>query len=150
MAHPWKSMFLDLQQQIDEMFEELVYRPWAIAGPKAWQPPLDVLESANAYLVVIDLPGVAPEEVRIHASERTLTISGQRPASLGELAVCQKSERLCGTFQRSVEFRQPVDPEKVHAECRHGIYSIRLPKKLPSQGQPQELNLGTVVQVVIS
>jgi HSP20 family protein len=125
----WKTVFLDIHRQIDEMFEELIYRPWPRVGPKVWQPPLDILETPEAYLVVIDIPGVVPEDVHVLAGERTLTISGERPPSLSEEVVCRRSERQGGSFQRTVDFLQAVNPDKVQAEYRHGVYRIRVPKK---------------------
>ncbi len=56
------TAFLDLQRQVDEMFEELFYRPWANSGRTGWRLPLDLHETADAYLVEIDLPGIAPEK----------------------------------------------------------------------------------------
>jgi HSP20 family protein len=151
---PWKAVFVDLERQVDELFEELIYRPWAINAGHAWQPPLDLLETPDAYLVLIDLPEVAPEAVQLRASERNLAISGQRPAS-SEECVCHRSERKCGTFHRSVSFPHPIDPNNVQAECRHGTYRIRLPKKRPSPGQVHgstsgQDNLGSVIQVIVS
>ena len=60
------------------MFEELVYRPWAITARPGWRPPLDLHETADAYLVIIDVPEVPPEDVRIVVSERDLIITGRR------------------------------------------------------------------------
>ena len=77
MIRPWESAFLDLHQQVDEMFEELVYRPWAISGRSGWRPPLDLHETTDAYLVVIDLPDVVPEDLRILIGERDLVVSGR-------------------------------------------------------------------------
>ena len=150
MVRLWKTVFLDIHRQLDEMFEELIYRPWPTVGPKAWQPPLDILETPVAYVVVIDIPGVVPEEVHVLARERTLTISGQRSPSLSEEMVCRRSERQGGSFQRAVDFPQAIDPEKVQAEYRHGVYRIHVPKKGPAQASAQEHNPSSVIRVVLS
>ncbi len=134
---PWEFALLDLHRQVDEMFEELVYRPWAISGTPAWRPPLDLHETADAYLVVIDLPDVAPEEVRITVGERDLVVAGQRQVSSPEGALSQRCERPCGAFERTLNLSQAVVPQQARAEYRHGTCRVHLPKKHPP-GQAAE------------
>ena len=137
MLRPWESAFLDLHRHVDELFEELVYRPWAISGRSGWRPSLDIHETADAYIVVIDLPGVAPEEVRILVSERNLVVDGKRQAAPLSGVLFQRCERPCGAFERTLTLPQPVDPQQARAEYRHGTCRIHLPKKQPS-GQAAE------------
>jgi len=129
LVRPWDTAFLDLQRQVDEMFEELIYRPWAISGRHRWRPPLDLHETTDAYLVDIDLPGVAPEEVQVLVNERNLTVTGQRQTVSPEGVLFQQCERQCGTFHRAVNLPQAVDPQQARAEYRHGTCRIYLPKK---------------------
>lgn len=129
MPRSWDVAFLDLQRQVDDMFEELIYRPWSISGRPAWRPPLDLHETPEAYLVEIDIPGVPPDEVRILVNEQTLSIAGQRRATPPEGLLFQQCERHCGEFQRVLNFPKPLDPQRAHAEYRHGTCRIYLPKK---------------------
>jgi hypothetical protein len=41
--------YLDFQRQLDEAFEELIYRRWPIPNPAEWQPRLDLHETRDAY-----------------------------------------------------------------------------------------------------
>jgi HSP20 family protein len=139
----WDAAFLDLQRQVDEMFEELIYRPWAIPGRAGWRPPLDLHETPDAYLVEIDLPGVAPEQVRVLVSERDLAVTAQRQAAAPDGVLSQQCERPCGTFQRVVNLPRAVDPQQVRAEYRDGICRIYLPKKRqPPSPQPSPPGVG--------
>jgi HSP20 family protein len=117
---------------VDELFEELVYRPWAISGRPGWRPPLDLHETADAYLVVIDLPDVAPEEVRVVVGERDLVVAGLRQSAPPEGVLSQRCERPCGPFERTVNFPQAVDARQARAEYRRGTCHIHLPKKRPA------------------
>lgn len=155
MSRPSKAEFLDLHRQVDELFEELIFRPWAISGRMEWRPAMDLHETADAYFVDIDLPGVAPEEVRILVNERNLVVKGQRAATSLENVLLEHCERQCGAFHRSLSLAQPVDPEKARAECRHGTYRIYLPKKVQPAKQTEETALQTegahyVIQVTVS
>jgi HSP20 family protein len=135
----WQSAFFDLHRHVDELFDELVYRPWAISGRPVWRPPLDLHETPDAYLVVIDLPDVAPEEVRIVVGERDLVVAGQRQIVPPEPVLLQRCERMGGAFERTLSFPEAVDPQKAGAEYRHGTCRIHLPKERQdgqAEGQP--------------
>ncbi len=153
MADSWKAAFLDFHRHVNEMFEELIYRRWAIPGRVAWSPPLDLHELPDAYLVEIDLPGVPPKDVRILANERNLTITGERQPTRSEGSLMNRCERQSGAFHRSLSFTQSVEPEKAQAECRFGTYRIRLPKKRQEeQAKDASLAMATshyVIQVTV-
>jgi HSP20 family protein len=130
----------DLHRQVDELFEKLVYRPWAISARSGWRPPLDLHETADAYLVVIDLPDVNPEEVHVFVGERELVVSGQRLTADSAGTLLQRCERPCGPFERTLSLPQAVDPGQARAEFRHGTCRIRLPKKVrPGRAAPAVL-----------
>jgi HSP20 family protein len=134
LLRSFDTAFLDLQRQVDEMFEELIYRPWAISGRAGWRPPLDLHETSEAYIVEIDLPGVTPEEVRVLVSEHNLIVTGRRQANPPDGVLFQQCERRCGPLQRALNLPRAVDPQQTRAEYRHGTCRIYLPKKR----QPEE------------
>lgn len=129
MFRAWKGAFGDLQHQVDQIFEDLIYRPWSIAGPREWRPAMDLHETPDAYQLDIDLPGVPPDQVRILVREGELLVEGRRPETRVEDIVFNRCERPCGEFRRAWKLPQAVDPARAKAECFHGTYRIRLPKK---------------------
>src|SRR5438270_12136110 len=69
-------------------------------------PVLDVRETEDDYLVMVDLPGVKSEDVSIEVSEQALTISGSRvPVETGEV---QLVERPYGSFVRTLTLPKGV------------------------------------------
>lgn len=147
MIHPWKSAFLDLQRQVDEMFQELIFRPWSISAGAAWQPLLDFHETATAYVIEVDLPGVPPEAVHLVVSERSLTLAGQRQLVEPVQSLCNRCERPRGLFHRAVDLPQPIDPDKGRAEYKLGTCRIVLPKKVAEA--PGGTPTTTVIQVTV-
>jgi len=111
VLRPAQAVFVDLQRQIDEMFYELIYRPWSIAGRSPWRPPLDLHETADAYLVEIDLPGVPPDRVTIHLTENELTVAGERPDGPTGETLRRQCERPRGPFRRSLRLSLPIARE---------------------------------------
>jgi HSP20 family protein len=121
--------FFDVERQLDDAFEKLISRRWAVPNPAEWRPRLDVHETRDVYLIEVDLPGVPPERIEIQVTESGLTIAGTRPSTHLEGGVISHRERESGSFRRSVTLSQPVAPDRVESEYRHGIYQIRLFKK---------------------
>jgi HSP20 family protein len=149
------GFFLDVQRQLDEAFEKLIYRRWAVPNPAEWRPRLDLHESRDAYYIEVDLPGVPPERVEIRVTEGGLTIAGTRPATSLEGALLSHSERECGSFRRSLTLPQAVVPERVQAEYRHGTCRIRLFKKRQAEppgpdSTPAEPEAGRVIRITIA
>lgn len=136
MTFRWQTAFLDLHRQVDELFEKLVFRPWAISVPVSWRPPLDIHETADAFIVLIDLPGVPPEEVRLLVSEQVLVIAGERHILPVEGSLGSRCERVGGSFERVLELPAPVDRDRAEAAWRHGTFCIQLPRLHPASWAP--------------
>lgn len=71
------------------------------ARAPAWEPPVDVLETHDALLVLAALPGVDPERIQITIDNGVLTIAGERvrPPEL-DVAVIHRLELPQGRFER--------------------------------------------------
>jgi HSP20 family protein len=107
-----------------------------------WMPPIDIYEADNAFVVEADLPGVHQENVDIQFDRNTLTISGTRAATLpsketsAQLRVFS-SERVSGTFSRSIRLPEHVDAERIAATFAAGVLKVTVPKS--SQAVPRKI-----------
>ena len=63
-------------RDIDELFGRFFGRQEPLAG--TWAPRIEAYRKDNEYIVRLDLPGVDPKEVEIHAEGNLLTIKGER------------------------------------------------------------------------
>lgn len=70
----------------------------------AWEPPVDIFETEVGLVVLVALPGVPPEEVRLEMEGGVLRVTGMRtlPALLRE-ATIQRLEIPHGRFERRIE-----------------------------------------------
>lgn len=93
-------------------------------------PPLDAIESENAYTVTVDLPGIARENIKINFDRGVLSVTGTRagPAESENGARFYVRERPLGTFSRSLRFARDVDGEKIAATLDNGVLTIAIPK----------------------
>lgn len=101
-------------------------------GPQGWTPAMDLCETAQAYVLTAELPGVPRDQVRIDIRDGKLTLLGRREARVS----CEQYhqvERGHGEFCRSVMLPLAVDTANVTAEMRDGVLTITVPK-LPDPG----------------
>lgn len=114
---------------IEQAFAQLIHEPW---GKQASMPAplLDVFESEDAYVVAIELPGVSPDAIDLHAEGQRLVISGHRAElSLEEFGPAVNVERTWGRFSRSIQFERPVDLQRIEHRLDHGVLYVRVPKR---------------------
>jgi HSP20 family protein len=102
-------------------------------------PAAEVHETAQAYAVVLELPGVDREAIDVKATDRTLLISAERRSRpqpgvtdtaevQPEVAAPLLSEFRYGTWSRSFRFSQPIEREQLQAVYRDGLLTVTLPK----------------------
>ncbi len=96
----------------------------------AWQPPLDVCETADAYLIQIEVPGVPTTAVDVNLVDNVLTISGEkrRPYEANSTRM-HRLERGYGAFERKVQLPDDIDPEEVEATLKEGVLTLRVAKR---------------------
>jgi HSP20 family protein len=98
------------------------------AAPAGWTPPMDLYETSDEYVVVIELPGIARADVEIELVDGRLTVRGRRPARDPDPAHYHQVERGHGPFARAVALPEPVRADAVRADLRDGVLTITLPK----------------------
>ena len=100
----------------------------------AWAPAIDVYETATAYVVTAEVPGVSRDEIDLAFEESHLTLRGQRAdrraATTG--VHFHQIERSHGSFARTFEFPGRIDVERVTADLKDGVLTITLPKAPPA------------------
>lgn len=112
------------------LFEDAVTR--LMSEPRTarpWSPAVDILESENELMVKADLPDVKENDIDVQVERQTLTIRGERKFEKDENAGFHRIERSYGSFLRSFAVPSTVETEKVAAEYKNGVLTVRLPKK---------------------
>ncbi len=110
---------LAVRDSIEELLERRV--PTDGTTPKA-----ELRDLGDAYRLVIEVPGVAQEDLEIAVQGRELVVAGHRDSEPhGELVF---SERPRGPFQRTVTLPGDVDPEHTTAQLVAGLLILRFPK----------------------
>jgi|SRR5215207_2775091 HSP20 family protein len=84
-------------RDIDDLFGRFFGGPEASLG--SWMPRIETYRKDNDYVVRLDLPGVDPKDVQIHAEGNVLSISGERRT---EEKGQDYQETSYGKFERTV------------------------------------------------
>lgn len=99
----------------------------ATGNPQGWVPAVDLCETAEAFVVTAELPGIPRDHVRIDVHDGRLTIQGRRDARVS----CEQYhqvERGHGEFARSFALPVGVDVTRISADLRDGVLTILVPK----------------------
>ena len=97
-------------------------------GPAGWNPPVDLLETPDSYVITAEVPGLARENVEIHMHDGRLTLSGTRRERGSPCERYHRVERGHGSFSRTFQLPIPVDAESIVADLRDGVLRVTCPK----------------------
>lgn len=94
-------------------------------------PPVDIVETKDAYELRAELPGFAPDHVNIEVDKGVLSITGERSfEDEKEGESYRRVERSYGRFSRSFSLPDTVDAESISADMEHGVLAVKLPKRV--------------------
>lgn len=93
-----------------------------------YTPRVDVLENEDQFVLFADLPGVKPDSLNLTFENGELTVHGrcEQRAYTGAWVF---AEYGVGDFYRTFTLGEQIDPERIAAELKNGVLTVRLPKK---------------------
>jgi len=103
-------------------------------------PLADIKEDKNNYFVMLDLPGISKDEVKVAYNNGQLSVSGERKQEKETMdSKFQRVERVFGRYYRSFTLPQKVKEDKIEAEFKDGQLKITVPKA--EEAKPKELEI---------
>ena len=120
--HPW-TFINRFNRDLDGLLA-------ANAGVSAYNPPVDVREEADRFVVEADLPGIAPSAIEITADKGVLTIKGERQRQTRSTTPgFERIERAAGQFTRRFTLPDNAVPQQIKARFNHGVLEVSIPKQ---------------------
>jgi HSP20 family protein len=102
-------------------------KPERTRGGVTYTPRCDIGETEDELVLYADLPGVKPDGVDVRFENGSLEIHGKcEPRQAGEDYLL--SEYGVGDYYRAFTINEAVDADKIAAELKHGVLTVRLPK----------------------
>ncbi len=117
-----------LRREIEDVFRRLSAVS-ADAGLGEWTPSVDVYEADGRFVLVMEVPGLGPESLRVAYADHQLRVSGERrhrrpPGAVGFLCL----ERPQGRFNRVIPVEEALDVSRADARLTRGLLIIEIPR----------------------
>ena len=140
---------MSLRQQVDRLFDQFLDEGWirpshgmyGIWDSPLWKargidmsrlmesPRADMSESADAYEVSVELPGMSEKDIEVTVRDNLISLKGEKKS---ERETKEKdyhiAERSYGSVRRSFSMPADVDTNKVSATFSKGVLKMHLPK----------------------
>jgi HSP20 family protein len=91
-------------------------------------PPVNVFSEGEDFVVVAELPGVKKQDLDVQVRGDTLRIKGKKTVVDEAHASVHRRERSAGEFDRTVTLPAQLNADKVAADYRDGVLTVRLPR----------------------
>jgi HSP20 family protein len=98
--------------------------------------PADVKEYPNAYVFIIDMPGLKSGDIKVQVEDdNILVISGERKREEEEKegAKYVRMERRVGKFMRKFGLPENANTNAISAVCQDGVLTVTVQKLPPPE-----------------
>ena len=120
---------ITMQDELSRFVDGIFTRTPSRSELTPFVPVVDIEETAEAFVLRADLPGVPQKDVKVSLIGDTLTIRGSRSVESEQKdRKLLRVERRTGQFERSFTLGTPVRADAVKASYRDGVLEIHVPK----------------------
>jgi HSP20 family molecular chaperone IbpA len=100
---------------------------------RVWRPLADIVETKEGVTLMLELPGVAAEDVDVALEKRVLTIRAKSSVASPDKLRLVHAEYEAGDYERAFTLSDDFDAEKIEAELKNGVLTLHLPRAEASQ-----------------
>lgn len=138
-ANPIATLQRDMNRVFESFWNRLGDLDWPWGGGDAKS---DVVETADAVEVSIELPGMEMKDIEVSVTDDMLTVKGEKKVERQEEKKgYYLSERSYGAIYRTIPLPPGVDGEKAEASFRNGVLTIRLPQTPEAQAKVKRIEV---------
>ncbi|WP_158551453.1 Hsp20/alpha crystallin family protein [Rhodohalobacter sp. SW132] len=122
-----------LRREMDHFFDDLVPFSWSREqNEKAlgtWAPSADITENEKRYEIMMDIPGMDKNDIKVNIQDDRVTITGERKTEeKEENDDFIRQERYYGSFFRSFKLPEKVKDDDIKATFKDGVLKVVIPK----------------------
>jgi len=108
-------------------------------------PAVDLTDTEKAYELTAELPGMDEKNIEVRVANGILSIRGVKQEDKEEKKKDYYiRERNFGSFERSFQVPDGVDPDKIEASFKKGVLTVTLPKKPEIQKAAKKIDVKAV------
>jgi HSP20 family protein len=130
--------FKELERQMGRMLRSSsLSRMTPMSSSQGWQPAVDVYETTDNIIILMDTAGIDMNNLAITAENKRIVVEGRRNLpKRGNVCCIHQLEIEMGYFKRLITFPVTVKFDQPAFTCKNGILEIRLPKETKSCSAP--------------
>jgi HSP20 family protein len=127
-----------LQREVNQLFERLAaFERSERHSAGEWCPSVDVYECRDRLVVAAEVPGLAPDSLKVVCRDHELVIAGERrerrPAGAVAAFLCM--ERPQGRFVRRIPVDGALNLSEAEARLAGGVLTITIPRLKDRRGR---------------
>jgi HSP20 family protein len=101
-------------------------------------PEVNIVETAQGYVLEAEMPGVTKDGVEISLENNVLTLVGRRAPAPAGTSLYRESQPA--DFRRAFELDPSIESGKISARVEQGILILNLPKA--EKVKPRKITVG--------
>lgn len=111
----------------------------ATAAGKHYVPYTDIYETPDALILIVDMPGLAREQVEVTLDKDQLTIQGKIDHTRYDGLRPLYTEYNVGHFTRTFSLSRRIDREGISADMQDGVLTLQLP--VAAEAKPRRIDV---------
>ena len=124
-----RQVFAPLQREFNRFFDELG-EGFSAFTDTDFAPRMDVAETDKGLKVILEVPGLTRDQIKVTAEDDVLTVSGEKSETSEKTEGAMRlTERSFGRFSRSIYLPRSADGSKIDATMKNGVLTIAIPKR---------------------
>lgn len=122
-----------LRREMDHFFDDLVPFSWnrdqSDETLRTWMPSADITEDEKEYQILMDIPGMDKNDIKINIQDGRVSVTGERKTEeKKEKADYVRQERYYGSFFRSFKLPDKIKEDDIQASFKEGVLKLLIPK----------------------
>jgi len=128
----WFNQMDFIQQEMNRLLDHFAGSkpPLVRFSPLVWEPNVDVYETKDNFIVIVELAGVKESDIRLTVDRDVFTIEGGRSKvrETSEKRIYHRIEIAGGPFKKSIRLPVAIDTKGIKASYEDGLVEVILPK----------------------
>ncbi|MFO7845347.1 MAG: Hsp20/alpha crystallin family protein [Balneolaceae bacterium] len=122
-----------LRREMEYFFDDLVPFSWNREQRdetlRSWMPSADITEDEKEYQILMDIPGMDKNDIKINIQDGRVSVTGERKTEeKKEKADLIRQERYYGSFYRSFKLPDKIKEDDIQASFKEGVLKLLIPK----------------------
>jgi HSP20 family protein len=152
----WRP-FESLRREVDRLFDDFSGGMWRSPLGRSFfdvepfrraeatfgaGPAVDVMQTDKGYEITAELPGMEEKDINVKLANGVLTIRGEKQDEKEEKNKdYYVRERSFGSFERSFQLPEDIDPDKINASFKKGVLTVTVPKSAQAQKAEKKIEV---------